>query len=180
MIEVMDAEFVAVARAKGLGELRVLFAHVARNALVPTVTLLGLNIAYLIGSTVIVEQVFNLNGLGSLLLELDPQPRLPRRTGHHPRAGRRRRAAQPGHRPGRRPPRPEDPAAMSTPCPAPAQRRRTRRRRRAPSPVFWHRARHSPTFIAGASSPGLMVLVAVLGPARSARTRPTTRTCTTS
>jgi peptide/nickel transport system permease protein len=68
MIEVLDAEFVAVARAKGLGELRVLFAHVTRNALVPTVTLLGLNIAYLIGSTVIVEQVFNLNGLGSLLL----------------------------------------------------------------------------------------------------------------
>ena len=68
MIEVLDSEFVAVARAKGLGELRVLFGHVARNALVPTVTLLGLNIAYLIGSTVIVEQVFNLNGLGSLLL----------------------------------------------------------------------------------------------------------------
>jgi peptide/nickel transport system permease protein len=64
----MDAEFIAVARAKGLGDTRVLFAHVARNALVPTVTLLGLNIAYLIGSTVIVEQVFNLNGLGSLLL----------------------------------------------------------------------------------------------------------------
>ena len=68
MVEVLDAEFVAVARAKGLGELPVLFAHVARNALVPTVTLLGLNIAYLIGSTVIVEQVFNLNGLGQLLL----------------------------------------------------------------------------------------------------------------
>jgi peptide/nickel transport system permease protein len=68
MLEVMDAEFIAVARAKGLGDTRVLFAHVARNALVPTVTLLGLNIAYLIGSTVIVEQVFNLNGLGSLLL----------------------------------------------------------------------------------------------------------------
>ncbi|HUC15792.1 MAG TPA: ABC transporter permease [Acidimicrobiales bacterium] len=68
MLEVMDADFIAVARAKGLGDTRVLFAHVARNALVPTVTLLGLNIAYLIGSTVIVEQVFNLNGLGSLLL----------------------------------------------------------------------------------------------------------------
>ena len=68
MLEVMDAEFIAVARAKGLSGGRVLFAHVARNALVPTVTLLGLNIAYLIGSTVIVEQVFNLNGLGSLLL----------------------------------------------------------------------------------------------------------------
>ena len=68
MLEVMDADFIAVARAKGLGNTRVLFAHVARNALVPTVTLLGLNIAYLIGSTVIVESVFNLNGLGSLLL----------------------------------------------------------------------------------------------------------------
>jgi peptide/nickel transport system permease protein len=68
MLEVMDADFIAVAQAKGLGDIRVLFAHVARNALVPTVTLLGLNIAYLIGSTVIVEQVFNLNGLGSLLL----------------------------------------------------------------------------------------------------------------
>jgi peptide/nickel transport system permease protein len=68
MIEVLDAEFTAVARAKGLSEVRVLLAHVARNALVPTVTLLGLNIAYLIGSTVVVEQVFNLNGLGSLLL----------------------------------------------------------------------------------------------------------------
>ncbi len=68
MIEVLDSEFVAVARAKGLGEVRVLFGHVARNALLPTVTLLGLNIAFLIGSTVIVEQVFNLNGLGSLLL----------------------------------------------------------------------------------------------------------------
>jgi peptide/nickel transport system permease protein len=68
MLEVMDADFIAVARAKGLGDTRVLFAHVARNALVPTVTLLGLNIAYLIGSTVIVEDVFNLNGLGSLLL----------------------------------------------------------------------------------------------------------------
>src|SRR3989440_677948 len=68
MIEVLDADFVATARAKGIGELRVLLAHVARNALIPTVTLLGVNIAYLIGSTVVVEQVFDLNGLGSLLL----------------------------------------------------------------------------------------------------------------
>ena len=50
-------------------ESRVLFAHVARNAIIPTLTLLGVNIAYLIGSTVVVEQVFALNGLGSLLLQ---------------------------------------------------------------------------------------------------------------
>jgi peptide/nickel transport system permease protein len=68
MIEILDAEFVATARAKGLSEPFVIFSVVARNAVVPTVTFLGLNIAYLIGTTVIVEQVFNLNGLGSLLL----------------------------------------------------------------------------------------------------------------
>lgn len=69
MVEVLDAEFVATVRAKGIGERRVLFAHVARNALIPTLTLLGINVAFLVGSTVVVEQVFDLNGLGSLLLD---------------------------------------------------------------------------------------------------------------
>jgi peptide/nickel transport system permease protein len=69
MIEVLDSDYVATARAKGLSELRVLIWHVARNAVIPTVTLLGLNIAFLVGSTVVVEQVFALNGLGSLLLD---------------------------------------------------------------------------------------------------------------
>jgi peptide/nickel transport system permease protein len=68
MIDILDAEFVVTARAKGLSERFVLVSVVARNAVVPTVTLLGLNIAYLVGTTVIVEQVFNLNGLGSLLI----------------------------------------------------------------------------------------------------------------
>lgn len=69
MLEVLNADFVAAERANGLGEVRVLVWHVARNALIPTLTLLGLNIAYLVGSTVIVEQVFALNGLGFLLLQ---------------------------------------------------------------------------------------------------------------
>ena len=68
MLEVLDADFVAAARGNGLRERRVLI-HVARNAAIPTVTLLGLNIAYLIGSTVIVENVFALNGVGGLLLQ---------------------------------------------------------------------------------------------------------------
>ncbi|HXY86041.1 MAG TPA: ABC transporter permease [Gaiellaceae bacterium] len=67
MIEVFNADFVATLRSKGLGERRVL-AHVMRNALIPTLTLLGINVAYLIGSTVVIERVFDLNGLGSLLL----------------------------------------------------------------------------------------------------------------
>ena len=68
MLEVIGSDFVAVARAKGLRGHRVLLAHVARNALIPTVTLLGINIAYLIGSTVVIERVFDLNGLGNLML----------------------------------------------------------------------------------------------------------------
>jgi peptide/nickel transport system permease protein len=68
MLEVIDSDFVAAARAKGLRGLRVLLAHVARNALIPTLTLLGINIAYLIGSTVVIERVFDLNGLGNLML----------------------------------------------------------------------------------------------------------------
>jgi peptide/nickel transport system permease protein len=69
MLEVLESDFVAAARAKGLSEPRVLFVHVTRNAIIPTLTLLGLNIAFLVGSTVIVEQVFGLNGIGALLLD---------------------------------------------------------------------------------------------------------------
>lgn len=68
MLEVMESDFVATARAKGLRGSRVLFAHVARNALIPTLTLLGINIAYLIGGTVVIERVFGLDGLGNLML----------------------------------------------------------------------------------------------------------------
>lgn len=68
MLEVIGADFVAAARAKGIRGSRVLFVHVARNALIPTLALLGINIAYLIGGTVVIEQVFDLNGLGSLML----------------------------------------------------------------------------------------------------------------
>lgn len=69
MLEVLESDFVASARARGLSETRVLFVHVMRNAIIPTIALLGLNIAFLVGSTVVVEQVFALNGLGSLLLD---------------------------------------------------------------------------------------------------------------
>ena len=57
--------------------------HVARNAVIPTLTLLGLNIAYLVGSTVIVENVFALNGLGALLLSSISEPGLPDGAGDH-------------------------------------------------------------------------------------------------
>ena len=69
MLEVLESDYIAAARAKSLSETRVLVAHVARNAAVPTLTLLGLNLAYLVGGTVVVERVFAIDGLGNLLFD---------------------------------------------------------------------------------------------------------------
>jgi peptide/nickel transport system permease protein len=69
MIDVLEAEFVAAARAKGLRERQVILRHVVRNAVIPTVTLLGVNIGFLVGGTLIVEKVFALPGLGALMID---------------------------------------------------------------------------------------------------------------
>ena len=68
MIDVLASDYITTARAKGLGGRRVVFAHALRNAAISSVTVLGVNIAYLIGSTVVVEKVFALNGIGYLML----------------------------------------------------------------------------------------------------------------
>ena len=57
------------ARAKGLRERIVVGRHALRNALLPVVTVIGLEFAFLIGGLVVTEQVFNLNGIGKLLVE---------------------------------------------------------------------------------------------------------------
>ena len=57
------------ARAKGLRERAVVMSHVLRNALIPALTLLGLSVGYLLGGTVIVENVFSLPGAGKLLVD---------------------------------------------------------------------------------------------------------------
>lgn len=69
MLDVLESDYVAAARSKSLSESRVLLVHVARNAAVPTLTLLGLNLAYLVGGTVVVERVFAIDGLGNLLFD---------------------------------------------------------------------------------------------------------------
>jgi peptide/nickel transport system permease protein len=68
MIEVLGADFVATARAKGLSGTRVVARHVLRNAAIPTLTVLSVNIGFLIGGTVVIEQVFDVPGLGLLML----------------------------------------------------------------------------------------------------------------
>lgn len=62
------AEFVDTARAKGISERRIMIHHVLRNALISTVTILGVNIGWLIGGTVVIESLFAVPGLGSLML----------------------------------------------------------------------------------------------------------------
>jgi peptide/nickel transport system permease protein len=68
MLGVLGADFVTTARAKGVPTPRLLVRHVLRNAVIPAVTVLGINIGYLIGGTLIVEQVFAVPGLGSLMI----------------------------------------------------------------------------------------------------------------
>jgi peptide/nickel transport system permease protein len=69
MIGVLDSDYVVTANAKGLSHGRVIVSHTLRNAAVSSVTVLGVNIAYLVGSTLVVERVFALPGLGTLMLD---------------------------------------------------------------------------------------------------------------
>ncbi len=69
ILEAMQADFTRTARSKGIAERTVVMAHVLRNALIPTITLLGISIGRLMGGTVITEKVFALPGAGALLID---------------------------------------------------------------------------------------------------------------
>jgi peptide/nickel transport system permease protein len=69
VLEVLREDYVRTARAKGLWERAVVVKHALRNALLPIVTVIGLEFAFLIGGLVVTEQVFNLNGIGMLFVE---------------------------------------------------------------------------------------------------------------
>ena len=69
VLEVLREDYVRTARAKGLWESAVVVKHALRNALLPIVTVIGLEFAFLIGGLVVTEQVFNLNGIGMLFVE---------------------------------------------------------------------------------------------------------------
>ena len=66
VLEVAELDYVRMARAKGAGERRLMLHHIMRNALLPVVTLLGLQFSTLLGGSVVVETIFSLPGLGSL------------------------------------------------------------------------------------------------------------------
>jgi peptide/nickel transport system permease protein len=65
MLEIIRMEYVTTARAKGLGERLVILKHALKNALIPTVTIMGLQIGFLIGGAIVVETLFAIPGLGT-------------------------------------------------------------------------------------------------------------------
>jgi peptide/nickel transport system permease protein len=69
ILEVLAEDYIRTARAKGLMEKVVIVKHGMRNALLPTVTVIGLEFAFLLGGLVVTEQVFNINGIGKMFVE---------------------------------------------------------------------------------------------------------------
>ena len=69
VLEVLREDYIRTARAKGLWERVVLVRHALKNAMLPVITIIGLEFAFLVGGLVVTEQVFNLNGIGMLFVE---------------------------------------------------------------------------------------------------------------
>jgi peptide/nickel transport system permease protein len=69
LLEVLQEDYIRTARAKGLRERLVVVRHAMKNAMLPVITVTGLEFAFLIGGLVVTEQVFNLNGIGKLFVD---------------------------------------------------------------------------------------------------------------
>lgn len=69
MLEILGQDYIKTARAKGLRERSVLFKHALKNALIPIVTILGIQFAFLMGGTVVIEEIFVYPGLGKLAVD---------------------------------------------------------------------------------------------------------------
>jgi peptide/nickel transport system permease protein len=69
MLDVLSQDYIRTARSKGVAEVMVLFRHALRNAIIPLITIVGLSFALLLGGAVISEQIFNIPGVGRLLIQ---------------------------------------------------------------------------------------------------------------
>ena len=77
LIEVLGEDYIRTARAKGLTRRATLWRHALRNAMIPVVTIMGLQFAFLLAGTIIIENVFYLPGLGRLVFQAITQHDLP-------------------------------------------------------------------------------------------------------
>ena len=160
LLEVLESDYVATARSKGLPERRVLVRHGLRNAVISMVTVLGVNIGFLVGGTLVVEQVFALPGARPADDQLDLPARLPGRAGGHARLRDHGRARVPdhGHRP--RAPRPAGALRLMALAAASTPRHRSSRSTAASVNAGTGRRR---------SSPGSSILGAIVARWRSSR-----------
>ncbi|SEA78269.1 peptide/nickel transport system permease protein [Thalassobacillus cyri] len=69
MLEVIRADYIRTAKAKGVKRNAVVWIHALRNAMIPVITVIGLNFGFLLGGTIITEQVFAINGVGRLMID---------------------------------------------------------------------------------------------------------------
>jgi peptide/nickel transport system permease protein len=68
MLEVIRQDYIRTARAKGLSERAIIMGHALKNAIIPVITLLGIQLRNLVGGAVLVETVFNIPGMGRLIV----------------------------------------------------------------------------------------------------------------
>ena len=69
MLEVLNEDYVRTARSKGLAQPRIVFVHALKNALIPVVTTVGIQIGRILGGTIVIEIIFSFPGMGKLLLD---------------------------------------------------------------------------------------------------------------
>ena len=156
-VEIAGEDYVRTARAKGVPERRVVWKHTLRNALIPVITLTGLQFGFLLGGAIVVETVFAWPGLGRLLVDSVALPRLPGDPGGDPAVLVRVRADQPARRSAVRRGQPGDPTAMSEAAlAAPALR--------SPSAEFWRRFRRKRVAVVSGCVLLLLILAAVAAP----------------
>ena len=68
MLDVLGADYITTARSKGVSPRRLYLRHALRNAVIPAITVLAINIGFLVGTTVIIEQIFAIPGIGQLMI----------------------------------------------------------------------------------------------------------------
>jgi peptide/nickel transport system permease protein len=77
MLEVLSSDYIRTARAKGLKPMRVLFKHALRNAIIPVVALAAVQFGFMLGGSIVIETIFQINGLGYLAWESIQRKDLP-------------------------------------------------------------------------------------------------------
>jgi peptide/nickel transport system permease protein len=81
MLETIRQDYVRTARSKGQTERRVVLRHAFKNALLPVITVIGMDFGWLLGGAVVIEQVFSINGVGKLIIEAIRMKDVPQVTG---------------------------------------------------------------------------------------------------